>query len=228
MDSHFEMELETLKERLLIMANHAEAAVSRAMQALLQRDDSLALQVKNDDRTIDRFEVEIDDLAIQQLTKAPLATDLRLVTVAIKIAQNLERTGDEAAKIAKRAVKLNTEPAIQIHLDISGMAKLTLEMLKAALDAFGQRDAAMARRVLPMDKEVDLLNLQTHRVLAQHMVEHPDTIKRCLHWMVVSKSLERIADHATNIAEDVVFLYSAEAIRHTGAKSGKLLLEVSS
>jgi phosphate transport system protein len=223
MDSHFEAELEMLKQRLLAMANHAETAVSRSLQALLKRDDALALQVKQADRVIDQFEVEIDDLAIQQLTKAPLATDLRLVTVAIKIAHNLERVGDEAAKIAKRAAALSKEPAVQVHLDISSMASLTVDMLKVALDAFGRGDPALARSILPRDKEVDLFNMQIHRILAQFMVEHPDTIKRCLQWMVVSKSLERIADHATNIAEDVVYLCAAQDIRHTGAKSGKIL-----
>ena len=226
MDSHFEAELESLKQRLLTMANHAATAVSRAMQALLQRDDALAQQVKQNDRVIDQFEVEIDDLAMQQLTKAPLATDLRLVTVAIKIAHNLERIGDEAAKIAKRAAALSKEPPVQIQLDISTMADLTMDMLKTALAAFGQRDPALARSILPRDKEVDLFNMQIHRILAQYMVEHPDTIKRCLQWMVVSKSLERIADHATNIAEDVVYLCAAQDIRHTGAKGGKILSEM--
>lgn len=222
MDSHFEMALAGLKERLLTMANHAEFAVTRAMQALLQRDQDLALEVKRDDRIIDRFEIEIDDLGIQQLTKAPLATDLRLVTVSIKIAHNLERIGDEASKIAKRAAELSREPPIKIQLDITPIATIAIDMLKASLDAFGHSDPAVARAVLPRDKEVDMLNLQAHRVLAQYMVENPDMIKRCLKWMVISKSLERIADHATNIAEDVVYLYAAQDIRHTGAKSGRV------
>jgi phosphate transport system protein len=221
MDSHLDTELDALKERLLIMANHAEKAVTQALQALLQRDESLAQQVKQSDQVIDRFEVEIDDLGIQQLTKAPLAADLRLVTVAIKIAHNLERIGDEATKIARRAADLCREPAVKVELDIPSMARLALDMLKASLDSFCHRDPVAARAILPRDKEVDLFNMQVHRILSQFMVEHPDTIKRCLHWMVVSKSLERIADHATNIAEDVVYLYSAQDIRHTGAKSGK-------
>ena len=201
------------------MANHAETAVNRALQALLERNDSLALQVKQNDRIIDRFEIEIDDLGIQQLTKAPLATDLRLVTGSIKIAHNLERIGDEAAKIARRAADLCREPPLNIQLDVPSMAKLTIYMLRHALDSFSNRNPEAAREILPQDKEVDIFNMEIHRVLAQHMIEHPDTIKRCLHWMVVSKSLERIADHATNIAEEVVYLYAGENIRHTGAKS---------
>jgi len=216
-ETHLEIELDTLKQRLLIMANHAEKAVNLALQALLQRDNSLAVQVKRDDRIIDRFEIEIDDLGIQQLTKAPLAVDLRLVTATLKIAHNLERIGDEASKIAKRAADLCAEPPVKITLDIPTMARLTIDMLKASLDAFCNRDPSAARAIIPRDKEVDLLNMQIHRILAQFMVENPETIQRCLHWMVVSKSLERIADHATNIAEDVVYLCEAEDIRHPKA-----------
>jgi len=214
----FETELDALKQRLMVMASCAETAVRRALQALWERDDGLALQVKESDRVIDRLEIEIDDLGIQQLAKAPLAGDLRLVTVATKIAHDLERVGDEAAKIARRAADLSREPAIPIQLDVPAMASLALDMLETALAAFRHCDPALARRVLPRDKEVDLFNTQVHRLLAQFMAEHPDTIKRCLHWMVVSRSLERIADHATNIAEDVVYLCEAQNIRHTGAK----------
>jgi phosphate transport system protein len=223
MDSHFEVGLEELRHKLLTMASHAETAVNRAVQALVQRDSALALRVKEEDRTIDHFEVEIDDLVIQLLTKAPLATNLRLVTVAMKISQDLERIGDEASKIAKRARDLSMEPPIKINLDLPQIAGLALEMLKQALDAFVNRDPVAARAVIPRDKVVDALNKQIHSTLAQYMVEHPDTIGRCLHWMVASKSLERIADHATNVAEDVVYLCEAQDIRHTGFKSGAVV-----
>jgi phosphate transport system protein len=219
MENLFEMGLDTLKQKLLTMASHTETAVNQSMQSLVQRDLGLAMRVKEDDRVIDQFEVEIDDLVIQLLTKAPLATNLRLVTVAMKISQNLERIGDEATKIAKRARDLAQEPPIKLNLDLPRMAVLALDMLKASLDAFVNRDSAAARAIIPQDKEVDALNKQIHNVLVQHMVENPDTIARCLHWMVASKSLERIADHATNIAEDVVYLWEAQDIRHTGAKN---------
>jgi len=216
---HFEKELDTLKERLLTMANRAQTAVSQAVQALLERNRDLALQVKQSDRVIDQFEVEIDDLGIQQLVKAPLAINLRLVTASTKIAHNLERIGDEAAKIARRAADLCQEPPIRVELDIPAMATLTLDMLKTALHALDHRNTALARSVLPRDKEVDLFNRQIHGILAEFMMEHPGTINRCLHWIVVSKSLERIADHATNVAEDVVYLYEGRDIRHSGAKN---------
>ena len=219
MDNHFEIGLDELRQKLLTMASHAETAVNRAVQSLVQRDAALAQHVKDDDRVIDQFEVEIDEFAIQLLTKAPLATNLRLVTVAMKISQNLERIGDEASKIAKRARDLSHEPPVKLTLDLPRIAALALEMLKASLDAFVNKDSAAARAVIPRDKEVDALNKQIHNTLAQHMMENPDTIGRCLHWMVASKSLERIADHATNVAEDVVYLCEAQDIRHTGVKS---------
>src|ERR1700733_9246184 len=219
MENYFEIGLDELKQKLLMMASHAETAVNQAVQALVQRDTALALRVKEDDRVIDQFEVEIDELAIQLLTKAPLATNLRLVTVAMKISQDLERIGDEASKIAKRARDLSMEPPIKLSLDLPHIAGLALDMLKKALDAFVNKDPVAARAVIPRDKEVDALNKQIHAILAKHMVENPDAIGRCLHWMVASKSLERIADHATNIAEDVVFLCEAQDIRHTGVKS---------
>jgi phosphate transport system protein len=219
MESNTEAGLELLKQKLLTMASHAEGAVNDALQALQQRDTDLAMRVKENDRAIDQYEVEIDDLVIQLLTRAPLASNLRLVTIAMKISQDLERVGDEATKIAKRARDLAQEPPVKIVLDLPRMAALALDMLKNALDAFVNRDSAAARAIIPRDKEVDALNKQVHNALAQHMVENPDTIARCLHLMVVSKSLERIADHATNVAEDVVFLYDGQDIRHTGMKS---------
>src|SRR5580765_8239545 len=216
MESHFEMELGELKQKLLTMASHAEAAVNEALRALVERDYDLALRVKDNDRVLDQFEVEIDDMAIHILAKAPLASDLRLVTVAMKISQNLERVGDEAAKIAKRARDLSQEPPVKINVDLPRMASLALSMLKSALDAFVNRDSAAARAIIPRDKEVDALNKQVNAALAEHMMENREAIKRCLNLMVVSRSLERIADHATNVAEDVVYLCEAQDIRHSG------------
>src|SRR3984957_8218066 len=162
MESNREAGLELLKQKLLTMASHAETAVNEALQALQQRDADLALRVKEKDRVIDQFEVEIDDLVIQHLTKAPLASNLRLVTIAMKISQDLERIGDEATKIAKRARDLAEEPPVKINLDLPRMAALALDMLKGALDAFVNRDSAAARAIIPRDKEVDAINKQIH------------------------------------------------------------------
>lgn len=215
MEKHLKMELDRLRQHLLQMASHAESAVALALQALLQRDVDLALKVRADDRIIDRYEVEIDSEAMRLLTKAPLASDLRLVTVAMRISQNFERIGDEAAKIAKRARDLSLEPPLKINLEITRLAELTLAMLKAALDAFSEGDPVAARAVIPRDQEVEAVNHQIHAALTQHMVASPDHIGRCLHWLVVAKSLERIADHATNVAEYVIYFCEARDIRLT-------------
>ena len=213
---HFDTELDGLKQKLLAMASHAETAINDAMRALLERNHDLAIQVKTNDKVLDQFEIEIDDLAIHLLAKAPLASDLRLITVAMKISQNLERVGDEAAKIAKRARDLSQEPPLKPVTDIPAMAALALEMLKGSLDSFVSHDPVAARALIPRDKEVDRLNKQVHRELAHQMIADPETITRCLNLMIVSKSLERIADHATNIAEEVVYLCEAQDIRHPG------------
>jgi phosphate transport system protein len=214
MENHFEAGIENLRQKLLVMASYAEKSVNEAVQSLMQRNHDLAVKVRADDDIIDQFEVEIDELAIQLLTKAPLATNLRLVTVAMKISQNLERIGDEATKIAKRARDLAQEPPVKVNLDLPNMATLALKMVKDALDSFVQRDPVAARAIIPRDKEVDALNKELHQRLALHMMENPETIARCLHWIVATKSLERIADHAKNIAEEVVYLCEAQDIRH--------------
>jgi len=216
--THYAEEMDRLKQRLLAMASHAESAVARAIRALVERDDALAQAVQDDDNVLDQFEIEIDDIAIHLLAKAPLATDLRMTTAAMKISQNLERVGDAAVTIARRAIDLGTEPQLKPYVDIPRMASMSLEMLRDAITAFINREPGRAREVIPRDSDVDNLNRQLHRELASYMVERPATITRCLHLMVISKSLERIADHATNIAEEVVYLYEAVDIRHSMQK----------
>jgi phosphate transport system protein len=213
---HMVSELAGLKEKLLRMASHAEAAVRGAVQALVTRDDALALRVRDEDGAIDRFEIEIDELAIQLLAKAPFATDLRLILAAMKISQNLERVGDEATQIAKRAADLGQEPPLKLVVQIPAMANLALQMLKSALDSFVNHDPAAARALIPQDKQVDGMNKEIHRQLAAEMAQSPDHISRCLNLIVVAKSLERIADHAKNVAEEVVYFCEARDIRHAG------------
>ena len=162
--------------------------------------------------------MEIDDMAISLLSKAPLASDLRLITVAMKISQNLERVGDEATTISRRAIELNQEPQLKAYIDIPRMAAMALGLLKESLDAFVNKQAEKARAVVPRDKEVDGLNRQFYRELSGYMVENPATIGRCLNLMTISKSLERVADHAANIAEEVVYLCEARDIRHEAHK----------
>ena len=216
MQRHFDQELQKLKESVLTMASYAQAAVTNAINALTTRDDDLARKVKQDDAILDRFEKEIDESSINLLAlKAPLASDLRLITIAMKIAHDLERVGDEATTISRRALELNKEPQLKPYVDIPRMAEMALEMLRTAIEAFVERDSAKARAVIPRDKEVDALNKQLHRELVSFVIENPATITRALNLMVISKSLERIADHATNIAEEVVYVYEALDIRHS-------------
>jgi phosphate transport system protein len=215
--SHFENELAALKERLLLMASRAEAAVNNAIKALVERDDDLARRVMEEDDAIDQLEQQVDAACIALLSKAPLATQLRLITSAMKISRDLERVGDEATTIARRSLELSQEPQLKAYVDIPRMATMAMAMLNDALGAFVSGDTTRARGVIPRDKEVDQLNKQLYRELASFMIEKPTTITRCLNLMAISKALERIADHAKNIAEDAVFLYEARDIRHVGA-----------
>lgn len=214
--THFEVELQSLKERLLAMASRAEASVAQAIDALVNRDDDLACQVRANDDAIDQLEKEIDEQAIRLLSKAPLATQLRLIVTTLKIARDLERVGDEATTIARRSIELSQEPQLKPYVDLPRMSQLARDMLGDALQAFVTRDTSRARQVIPRDKEVDALNKQLYRELASYMIEQPANISRCLNLMTISKAIERIADHAKNIAEDVVYLYEAKDIRHSG------------
>ena len=221
MQTHHDKELAELKDKLLTMASHAESAVTRAVQAVVNRDEALARQVRADDNILDEFEIDVDEMGVTLLAKAPLASDLRLVLMVMKISQNLERVGDEANKIAKRARDLASEPPLKVNVDIPKMAQLVLAMLKASLDAFVRRDAAAARALIPQDKEVNALNKQFQNELIELMTQDPANIRRCLWLTIVSKSLERIADHAKNVAEDVVYLCEAHDIRHDATAKGK-------
>jgi len=212
----FEPDLAGLKEKLLTMASYAESSVGKAVEALGKRDYDLALRVQSEDAVIDRFELEVDEMAIRLLARAPRASDLRLITVAMKISQNLERVGDETTTIARRVQDLCRELPLKLVVDIPQMASLAVQMLKSALDAFVNQDPAAARALIPRDKPIDLLHKEIHRQLADQMIADPDTITRCLNVMVISKSLERIGDHAKNVAEEVVFLCEAQDIRHKG------------
>lgn len=214
MEVPFERELHELNERLLTMGSLAEQAVHRALQAFQERDPALATQVRDADAVLDRLEIEVDERAILLLAKAPLARDLRMVTMAMKISQNLERIGDEAAKIAKRARALANEPPVRIDVDLNPLAWEARAMLKNALDAFVRRDAPAARSLIPRDQSVDTAHKALREQLVAHMQAHPEAIPQCLEVLTAAKCLERIADHATNIAEDVVYLCEATDIRH--------------
>jgi phosphate transport system protein len=215
-DSSFEIQLAGLKEKLLLMASHAEAAVNRSVKALIRRDDDLARKTKEDDNVIDELEKEIDESALKLLALRPAPMDLRMVTMAMKISHDLERVGDEATTISRRSIELSREPALRQAASIPPLASIALQMLKDSLDAFVSRDAAKARQIIPRDDEVDGRYKALQQELATYMTQNPGAITRCLNLMVISKSLERVADHATNVAEMVVYLCEGRDIRHSG------------
>ncbi len=215
MERHFDQELSELKEALLRMSALAEQSVAQSLKALVQRDSALAKQVDTDDEQLDRLEMEIDDRAIKLLAlRQPTAKDLRFITMTMKISSELERIGDQAVNIAHRAEELNREPLLKPLIDIPRMAEIARGMIHDSLDAFVYAKPEQARQVIARDDEVDKINRQLHRELTSFMVEDPATITRCLNLMSVAHNLERIGDHATNIAEEIVYLYEARDIRH--------------
>ena len=215
MKRFFDSELETFRSDLIHMGEVAIRQVRDALKALVEGDVGLADQVIAADDELDDLEKRIDNEAMSYMNlRAPVATELRLVIVGMKASHDLERVGDEATSIAKRAVKLAAEPPLKAYVDIPRMAGIAIEMLRDALDTFLTGDTEKAVAVVRRDKEVDAINRQLYRELSSYMIESPSTTSRALELMFISKSIERIADHATNIAEEMVFLAQAHDIRH--------------
>jgi phosphate transport system protein len=212
---HFHDELSHVKVRLLTMSGEAEAALSLAVEALLERDIEKAQRVIKGDRVIDSMEVEIEEQCINLLAlQQPMARDLRMLTSALKIANDLERVGDHAVNIAQSAERLTQSRPIAPEPEIVEMARLAREMLADALEAFVRDDAAAGREVCLRDDKVDALNRSVFRILLTHMMEDPHIIGVALDLFLVSRNLERVADLATNIGEDVVFLVEGKSIKH--------------
>ena len=215
MKRFFDAELETFRSRLMFMGEKSIEQVRLALRALVEENISLADQVIAGDDELDKLEVSMDEEAMRYMNlRNPVATELRLLIVGMKASHDLERVGDEATSIAKRAVKLAAEPRLKPYVDIPRMANIAIEMLRGALECFLTSDPEKAVAVVRRDSEVDLINKQLYRELSSFMIERPGTISRALELMFISKSIERIADHATNIAEEMVFLAQAKDIRH--------------
>jgi len=213
---HFDEELAELKTKLLRMAGLAEDQIDKALAALVTRDVTLAREVIERDHKVNAFDVEIDEDCIQLLAlHQPAARDLRLVTTAMKIATELERISDLAENVCERAIELNEEPQLKPYIDIPRMGNQARIMVKESIDAFVKDDAALARKVLMNDDLVDELMEQLFRELLSFMIEDPRTISRAIRLSFIAKYLERMADHATNIAELVVYLVEGRIIRHT-------------
>ncbi len=214
-----EKELSDLKERLLTMGSVVEAQVARSIKSLVDRDNAMATKVIEADHEVNRMEVEIDEECIRLLAlRQPEAGDLRFITTAMKIVTDIERIGDLAVDVSERALELNEEPNLKPYIDIPRMAKAARNMLKEALDAFVNRNSELAWSVLDEDDFVDELNKQIFRELLTFMIEDPHSISRAIRITYISKYLERIADHATNIAEMVVYLVEGRIIRHLDSK----------
>jgi phosphate transport system protein len=216
MKRFFDAELEAFRSNLLQMGERSIVQVRTAMRALTESDLKLAERVIEADDEIDKLEVKIDEEAIRYMTlRGPVASELRLVVVGMKASHDLERVGDEATSIARRARKLAIEPRLELYGDFPRMTNIALEMLRSALDCFVHEDTEKALAVIRRDAEVDNLNRLLYRRLTSYMIERPDTIARAMELMFISKSIERIADHATNIAEEMVFLAGGQDIRHS-------------
>jgi phosphate transport system protein len=215
MKRQFDKELKSLKEKLLRMASLAEESVAIAVSSLKERNKELAQKVFNGEETINLLDIEIDRLTLRLLAlRQPMAIDLRFITSAMRIASELERIGDQSVNIAQRALELLKLPLLKPLIDIPRMASLAQNMVKDSLNAFVNRDEKLARDVCQRDDEVDDLNDQIFRELLTYMMQDPSNISRAVDLILVGRHLERIADHATNISEDVIYYVKGKTIKH--------------
>jgi len=220
---HFAVELEELNQALLSMGALVESSIHCSVQALVNRDERMARRVIEDEIRINQMELDIDARVTRLLAlNQPVAGDLRLLIIALKINTDLERMGDLAVNIAERAISLAKVPLVKPLIDTPRMASLVEDMLHSSLDAFVKRDADLAERVLPADDEVDSIRDNIYSELLEVMQSNPSIVPSAIHLMFVARNLERIADHTTNIAEDVIFLVRGIDIRHHVAQE-KLL-----
>ncbi|HLT28777.1 MAG TPA: phosphate signaling complex protein PhoU [Myxococcaceae bacterium] len=221
-DTTFEAEIIELRERLLTLGGLVEQAITSSVRALSERDTALAEKVIEEDRRINRMELEIDDLCIRMLAlRQPAASDLRFVTLALKVVTDMERIGDLAVNVAHRAKELNAEDALRPYVDIPHLAEAAVGMLRMVLDAFVASDAAKARVVLARDNEVDDRYVAIESEVLELMTQDPSTISRALSSLFVAKHLERIADHATNVAEMVIFYVEGKDVRHPHSRKSR-------
>jgi phosphate transport system protein len=215
MQRHFHEELERLKQAVLAMGALVEDQIGNALRALVDRDDALARQVQATEREVNRYDLEIDERCIELLAlHQPAAVDLRFITTAMKTVTDLERMGDQAESIARRAIEVNRELQLKPYIDLPRMAERAQRMVKGSLDALVARDTTLARSVLEDDDEVDALNDQIFRELLTYMAADSTTIPRAIGLILIARSLERIADHATNVAEMVIYLVESKLVRH--------------
>jgi phosphate transport system protein len=216
MERRLDHELDRIRQNLLKMAGLVESMVARATQALLERSASLCAEVIANDNEVDHLEIEIDESCYSILGRMqPTAVDLRFLVAVMKINNDLERIGDSAVNIAQSVEQLIDQPPLKPYIDLPHLSELVQNMVRQSLDAFVQRDAELATEVCKGDDTVDGLYKQIFRELLTYMIEDPRTVSRALHLLLVSRNLERIADHATNIAEDVIYYVEGRDVRHS-------------
>lgn len=217
-DQEYEAELRKLREQILVMGAKVEEMIANTMRALVERDTLLAKEMLEFDHQINRLEVEIDEACLRILARRqPVAGDLRFITIALKLVTDLERIGDLGVNIAERVIELNDEPPLKPYLDLPRMAEAAQGMVREALDAFVAQDPERAREVIEKDKNLDAYYADIFRVLLTYMMEDPRNIYRATRVQSIAKYLERIGDHATNLAEMVVFMVHGKDIRHSGS-----------
>jgi len=215
----FDEALASLRNSVLMMASLTERSLDRAIKGLLERDDNLCANAIADDEEIDQLEKQIDKDGIEVLLRfQPVASDLRRVVSAMKLSPNIERVADQATNIARRARKLNWHPPLPEVELIDPMYAHALSMFKDSIDAFVREDVPLARSVIPRDKELDKMNASANRKLIERMAQEPEQLRGYLNLIFISRCLERVGDHATNIAEDAVYAAAAEDIRHQHAE----------
>jgi phosphate transport system protein len=214
-DKKYEEDLKKLREEILYMGGLVEDQIQKAVTSLVDRDSKLAEVIIERDHEVNRLDVDIDDLCIKLLAlHQPAGRDLRFITTGLKITTDLERIGDMAVNICERALELNQEPQLKPYIDLPRMAQIAEGMIRESLDAFVREDTDLALKVCKDDEQVDQLNSQIFREVISFMIGDPLTINRAMKLSSISKYLERIADHATNIAEMVVFMVKGKSIRH--------------
>lgn len=214
-DKKFEEELTELKDDILKMGGIVEEMMALSMKAVVERDSKLAESVIQRDREVNQLEMTIDDQCLRLLAlHQPAASDLRFITIGLRISKDMERMGDLAVNISEQSIELNREPQLKPYLDLPTMGQRAQEMVKNTLDAFVKRDAALAQRVCEMDDDVDALNDRVFLELVHLMQKDTNAVSRGTRLILVARQLERIADHATNIAEEVIFMVAGKDIRH--------------
>jgi phosphate transport system protein len=221
-DHEYEHELRELRERLLVMGSRVETIIGDSIKALTDRDTGLAERVIAADQSVDRMEVELDQLCLQMLAKRqPVASDLRFITIVLKVVTDLERIADLGVNVCERVLELNAEPQLKPYVDLPRMGHEVQAMLREVLDAFVARDANRARQIIERDQVVDALHAQVFRELVTFMMEDTHNVYRATRLQSISKYLERMADHTTNLAEMVIFMVDGQDVRHLASREGE-------